>query len=144
MPFAADLDGHGQEMDLDAFLQGLLHLLGVGGHLRPGAPVGDVHLLAPQPDAGAGRVHGGIAAADDDHLAAGILFFNEIDVPQEGNDVVHLGKVGFTLDLELVAQVGPDAHEEGLVALRAEIIQGDVPAHGDAGVKLPPPCPSAD
>ena len=57
---------------------------------------------------------------------------------QEGDDVVDLGKVVFTFDLQLVAQMGPDPQEEGFVALAPQFLQGDVAAHGDPGLDLHP------
>ena len=59
-------------MNQHPFLQGLFDLFGVGRHLFAGAAVGDVDLTAAQAHAGAGRIHGGIAAADDHHLIRGL------------------------------------------------------------------------
>ena len=126
--FAPDLDGHREKMDLDAFLQGLFHFFGMGRHLSPGAAVGDVDFLATQAHAGAGRIHGGIAAPDDHYLVGRPPLVPQVHLLEEGDDVVDLGKVVFAFDLQLVSQVGPDPQEEGFIALAPQLIQGDVAA----------------
>ena len=60
----------GEEMELNAFPAGLLHLRGQGRHEVSGAAIEEVHFLGPGPPGGAGRVHRGVAAADDGHPAA--------------------------------------------------------------------------
>ena len=71
-------------------------------------------------------------------LSAGRLLVSQVHLPQEGDDVVDLGKVVFAFDLQLVAQVGPDPQEKGLKALAPQFIQGDVLPHGDPGLDLHP------
>ena len=109
-------------MDLDPFLQGLFHLFGVGRHLFLGAAVRHVDFFIAQAHTGAGRVHGGVAAADDYHLVGQATLVTQVDLAEEGDDVADLGKVIFAFDFELVAQMGPDAQEKGLEALAAQFL----------------------
>ncbi len=135
---APDLNGHGEKMDLDPFLQGLFHLFRVGRHLFLGAAVGHVDFFIAQAHTGAGRVHGRIAAADDHHLVGQAALVPQVDLAEEGDDIADLGKIVFTFDFELIAQMGPDAQEEGLKALVAQFLQGNVGAHGDVGYDFHP------
>ena len=123
---SADSRGDRQESDVDAFVLGLFQLLDVGRHLRPRAAVGDGDLLGPQPQAGARRVDGHVAAADDDRASAGGPAVAQGHVSQEVNGFDHLRVVVFPGDVELEGLVGADGEKHGLEALRLEALPAEV------------------
>ena len=62
---AEHLERRGQELEADAFLLGVVDLLGPGRQLVVAAPVDDRRLVGAEPLGGPDRVHGDVAAADD-------------------------------------------------------------------------------
>ncbi len=129
---AHQLHGHGEEVEVDALLLGLLHLFHVGGHFGPGSPVGDGHLPAAQPQGRAGRVDGHVAAAHHHHLVARLAAVAQGGAAQQ-LDGVQGAVIVLAGDVELVGLVGADGEEEGLEALFFEVRQGHVLA--EAGVE---------
>ena len=121
----------GQIEELDAFFLGLLDLPDVGRHLVPRPAVDHLHLLRAQPHRGAGRVHGGVAAAQDQHGVADVDLLAQRDLPQE-DDGVHGARKVFSRDAERPPDVSADADEGGLEALLLQVGELDVAAQ--AGV----------
>ena len=66
---AEKFDGGGQHAELDAFLAGVLHFFSASRHLGLRAPVNQRGGFGAETAGGAHRVHGGIATADNDHVA---------------------------------------------------------------------------
>ena len=56
--------------------------------------------------------------------SAGWLLVAQVHLAQKRNDIVDLGKIVFPFDLQLVAQMGPDPQEEGLIAFAAAVPPG--------------------
>ena len=77
-------DRSDQVQQLDAFMFGFVDLpLGLSGHLSPGAPVDDGHLLCSEAERRSGGVESGIPAANDHHFSAQPHLLAEIHVPQK-------------------------------------------------------------
>ena len=133
--FSDDLDRRDEEFDLDPFLFGRHDLLDGRGHVLALATVEDGHIGAEAGRA-AGRVDGGVAAADDRHLRAEALFafrpggFIGIEIPEELDAAVDALQL-FAGDAHLLALVGAGGQID-IVEILIELRKGNVLA--DAGV----------
>ena len=111
--------------DGDAFLLGVFDLPGGGLHLRPRAADDDLHLVRPQPFGGAAAVHGGIAAAKDQHprAAADDMAVEDAGQPFDADE----DRGGAFLAAGQIRQVaaarGAGADEDGVVALVDDLFQ---------------------
>ena len=120
-----DLDRRDERLEHDALLLGGVDLFGPRGHLGARAAVEDRHLLGAEAQGGAGRVDGGVAAADHRDALADI---------DRAVDVVGLEereRFGDALAvLARHADVGAlrsaDAEEHGLVAVVLQALQREV------------------
>ncbi len=126
----------GEEVELHAFPAGLLHLRGQSRHEGRGTAIEEVNLLGPGPPGGAGRVHRGVAAADDGHPAAHFRGSPFVDGPQETDAVLHPGQV-FAGNLEAEALVGAQGQEDR-GEIPAQVFQVDIPAQAGAEPHLRP------
>ena len=87
-----------------------LDLLLVCRHLGAGAPVQYQHLLGPEPECGARRIDGGVAAADDDHLLAAGHRLAKCAAAEE-RQRVHDAVEILPVDAELAVDVRAGGHE---------------------------------
>jgi hypothetical protein len=116
----------GLEDRLDAFLDRLVDLVG-GRHVLHVAAVDQGHLGRALADGGAGAVHRGEAAADDDDPLPGVARIGQA----EGGCLEVLEAVDDPLgvlvrDPELVRVVAADRDDHGVEALALEVVQGEV------------------
>ena len=124
-------DGRAQLAQRDALLEGVVQLLDAGGHLRAGAPVDDRDVAAEAPG-GAGGVHRGVAAADDQHLLAlglgqrglvvGAQALHEVDPGEELVGAHHVEQV-LAGDVHEPRQPGTGADEDPVEAGVAQVLQ---------------------
>ena len=75
--------GRRQQLQLDPLVQRLFDFLFVGGHHLAAAAIDHRRLLGAQPNGRAGRIDGGVAAADDDHVLADADGAAEVVDPEE-------------------------------------------------------------
>ena len=140
---AEHFDRRDQELELDAFLLGVVDFLGAGRHFLAGAAIDDHGGLGAQAFGGAGGVHGDVAAADDGDALA--LEHRGVG-PRElvGGHQVHAGEilVGGIDALEVLArhihedrQAGAVGDEDG-VELLAQFRQGVGAADDDVADDL--------
>ncbi len=116
----------GLEDGLDAFLDRLVDLVG-GRHVLHVAAVDEGHLGRALADRGAGAVHRGEAAADDDDPLPGVARIGQpeggrLEVLEPVDDAVGV----LVRDPELVRVVAADRDEDGVEALALEVVQGEV------------------
>ena len=127
--FSDDLDRRDEEFDLDPFLFRRDDLLDGRGHVLALAAVEDGHVGAETGRA-AGRVDGGVAAADDRHLRAEGLFalcpgaFVGVEIPEELDAAVDALEL-LAGDAHLLALVGAGGQID-VVELFADLREGDV------------------
>ena len=126
-----ETDWRRQELNLDAFLDGLFNFFSDGGHFVDSATVEDCHVRA-QAFANAGRIDGRVASADDSHddVLAQIQLLAVVEAIEE----VETGKdVGgfFTFHAQRHALLGAEGYVNSIIRL-PEFIQTRVPAHFDA------------
>ena len=115
----------------DPFLERLGRLPGVGRHLRAALETGHVHRGdAGQPAGAARRVHGHVAAADDQHLGAERGRLPAVD-PAEEVEARPDTRGLFAGDAQLAADPCPRGREHGLEAGVEEGLRV-----GDAGARL--------
>ena len=110
---AKHLHRRGEELDVDALLERAFDFGLDGRHFGARAAVQDRDLGA-QPLADAGRIDGGIAAADHQHLATHLHLLAAVDAVQKfrpGEDVRRI----LAGNPQLQALVSADAHEHRLV-----------------------------
>ena len=106
----------------------LVDLVG-GGHVLHVAAVDERHLAGALADRGAGAVHGGEAAADDDDALARVAGVGQA----EGRDAQVLEAVEDAVgvlagDAQLVGVVAADGHADGVEALVLQVVDGEVAA----------------
>lgn len=122
-----DVVGGVQGQDLAALRLGLVHLFGQGGHVLHPAAVDAGHMGGPQPQAGAGGVHGHIAAADHHHPFARQVGDPALaDVPQHPHGADHALAV-LAGDAQLFVVVGADGDVHRVV-LGLQLVQAQVGA----------------
>ena len=112
-------------MEVDALFLGFFDLPGVGRHLVARAPVDHLDVLGAQADGRAGRVHGGVAAAQHQDVVADVDRLVQRHLAQELDGVHGPGQV-FARDAERPAQVSADGHEGGLEALLLQIAPSEM------------------
>ena len=121
----------------------MVHLLAAGGHVLLAAAVDHRHLAA-QAQRRAGGVHGHVASAHDDDLAAqidgGVVVFvvavHEVGARQQlvGADDAD---EGLALDAHELGQAGAGGYVDGVVLhLAEELVDGDALADDDVGAYL--------
>ena len=132
---AEDFNGSVEVAELYAFLNCLCDLFLIGGHLICASAVDDVCLLCADTDSGTDNIHCDIAAADDCDLLAELDFVAEIYLTQEVNAAVNAVEV-FARDTELCRLLCADAKEEALVALLAQLSNGDILADLNTHLEL--------
>jgi len=102
-----------QPVDRDALGLGLGRLLGVGGHLRPGAPVDDEGIGGAEAPGCARRVHRRVAAAVDRDAAAERRPLALGHGPEERHRVENAPGVARG-DVDALRQMGADRDEHGV------------------------------
>ena len=133
---AGSRPGAARNSIVDALLERALDLGLDRGHLGAGAPVEQRDVRA-EPLADARGVDRGVAAADDDHLAADRHRLAAVDVVEERGAGEHVGRV-LAGDAELQPLVGADPDEHGLVVL-AQLLERDVLADGGVALQISTP-----
>ena len=133
--FAEDLGRSAQEAELHALFHGFRDFLRVRRHLSLAAAVDDVGILRAEADGRAADVHGDIAAADDGALFADTRLLAEVDLAQEVHAAIHAGEV-LTGHADGCALLRADGEVEALVALLAQLVDGDVLADLDAALEV--------
>jgi hypothetical protein len=125
----------------------VLHLFGAGGHFGFRSAINQRGRLRAQPARRAHRVHGGIAAADDDHVAIaavvdGLIEFGElVGAHQVGAREKLVGRVDAVQVLaghaEKNGQARAGGHEDCVVAFHAhQFVERDALADDDVGLEL--------
>ena len=134
-------DRRGEQQQIDAFLLGLVHLVGGGGHLFPGAAVDHGHFAGSQTDGRAGGVDGGEASADHQRPAQGLVPSPGVALAEEvdGRSRCPVRLVGAG-DAAGGAALGADGQIDGVVAVGLEVVEGEVLA--EAGVRASASTPS--
>ena len=125
----------GEGHQLDALFVALFDFFRVGRHLLDGAPVDDKRLLGAGAQGGAHAVHGHVAAADHRHPVAQMDAVAQVDLAQKvdpGKDPLII----LALDAQPLALLGADADEKGLVALIAQLADGEILADFHPGLEL--------
>ena len=119
-------------MDDDAFVEGLLHLLGGCAHGVGRFEADDMYGIGVEAAGGEGAVKGDPAAAEDDHgfPGEGLAFERGALEPAHGGNEVFLAR-----DVEAAFLPQADG-EDGRVVGVEQALQGDVAAHGDVGADL--------
>ena len=103
----AGLTDDGREpLEPHALLDGVLHLVDVGRHAVPGAPVDDHGILGAEAPCRAGGVHGGVAAAVDHDPAAEHRRVVVLGLVQQRHRVEDAGRVAGG-DVGVLAHAGP-------------------------------------
>ena len=132
---AEDLDRRGQEAELHALFHRLFDLFGVGGELGLTAAVEHVRLVRAEAHCAAADVHGHVAAADDGAALAEGRVMAEVHGTQEVHAAVDAREL-LARDAELGRLLRADGDIEALVALRAQLLDGDVLADFDAAFEF--------
>ena len=133
--FADDLGRSAQEAELHALFHGFRDFLRVCRHLGLAAAVDDVSILRAKTDGRAADVHGDIAAADDGALFADARLLAEVDLAQEVHAAVHAGEV-LAGHADGCALLRADGKIEALVALLAQLVDGEILADLDAALEV--------
>ena len=132
---AEDLDRRGQEAELHALFHRLFDLFGVGGELGLTAAVEHVRLVRAEAHRAAADVHGHVAAADDGTALAEGRVMAEVHGAQEVHAAVDALEL-LARDAELGRLLCADGEVEALVALCAQLLDGDVLADLDAAAEF--------
>ena len=119
------LFGRDKEAQLHAFLDGLLDLLVLGGHLRAGAAVQDDGLLRAATQGGPRRVYGGVAATDDGHDAVQGGRAVPLHALKEG-DAGQYPFVALVLDPHALGHPGAQSQEDRPEAVLFKAVQREV------------------
>ena len=130
-----DGDGVVEQPELNALGLCMLDLFLTGGQLSHAAAVDDVDILGTQALGAAGGVHGDVAAADDCAAFADLGLVAEVYLAQEVNAAVHALELlaGYA---ELCRLLSADSDKEALIALLAQLVDGDILADLDAALEL--------
>jgi len=135
--FADDPHGGGEGHDLDAFFPAFFDFFLIGGHFLMAAPIDDEGFGRPEAPGAAHGIHGNIAAADHGHSIAQDDVLPQVDPAQKVRTRVDPFQV-LALYPKDLAFVGSNGQEESLVALLAQLSNGEVPAQVHPGSKLDP------
>ena len=122
-------------VDDDAVSDAGVLLVRNGGHLFVLLEAVHVHAALGQTQSRTRHVDGRVAAADDDHIARELLELAGIDFAQEVEAALNTGEV-FAGDVELRRLLQADRDIKRLVALFAQLLDGDVLADFDAAFEL--------
>ena len=103
-------------------LLGLVGFEGVGRHMIPVAAVDDHRLLDPEAAGGAGRVHGGVAAAVDGYSSSQLgwrqaLLLGQAGLLEEAHRIEDLARLAGR-NIDPLGQMGTDGHKDGVKAPR--------------------------
>ena len=132
---AGDLNGSVEVAELHALCHCFGDLFLICRHLVLAAAIDYVSLLGAEADSRAHNVHCDVAAADNGDLLADLDLIAEVDVAQEINAAVNALEV-FTGYAELCRILRADGDEEALIALLAQLVDGDILADLDAALEL--------
>jgi len=122
-------------VDDDAVADACVLLVGNGGHLFILLKADHVDLALAHADCGARHVDGRVAAADDHGVALGLLGLAGVDIAQEVKAALDALQI-LALDVQLESLLQADGHIEGLVALLAQLRDGNVLADFNAALEL--------
>ena len=114
--FGPGADDGRQPLEAHALVDGVLHLLDVGGHALPGPPVDDDGVFGAEPSGRAGRVHGGVAAAVDHHATSENGWLALLGVMQQRDGVEDARRVSGG-DVGVLGPLGAHGEERGIEAL---------------------------